>query len=409
MPSTDARALPATAGARRWSLVAAIASVTVFGLSVGQAGPLLSLLLEARGTDVTLNGLNAGATFIGVIVGPLLAPRLVRRFGIRDFMLVCFGLDIALFLAMKPLDGLAAWFVLRPLGAAVGSSIFTTGEAWINQLAGDAGRGRIIGFYAAALSAGFGVGPVILSFTGIDGWPPFLANAAIVALATLPLFGVAGASRGFEGARGAGPLRMFVRAPVIVATVAVFGLFESALMSLLPIWGVRSGMTERWAAATLSTVYFGAIALQVPIGWLSDRASRPAALLLCGAVGLAGAIALAGMPALSPALFGLLFVWGGVASGIYPVALSMVGDRFAGGDLVSVNAAMILAYGLGGLAGPALGGAAMDLNGPQGLPWLFAGLFAGLLAVAWSAASVRRHARAARRGRSQPHDRRNPT
>ena len=178
MPSTDARALPATAGARRWSLVAAIASVTVFGLSVGQAGPLLSLLLEARGTDVTLNGLNAGATFIGVIVGPLLAPRLVRRFGIRDFMLVCFGLDIALFLAMKPLDGLAAWFVLRPVGAAVGSSIFTTGEAWINQLAGDAGRGRIIGFYAATLSAGFGVGPVILSFTGIDGWPPFLANAA---------------------------------------------------------------------------------------------------------------------------------------------------------------------------------------------------------------------------------------
>jgi MFS family permease len=397
MPSTDARALPATARARRWSLAAAIASVTVFGLSIGQAGPLLSLLLEARGTDVTLNGLNAGATFIGVIVGPLLAPRLVRRFGIRNFLLVCFGLDIALFLAMKPLDGLAAWFVLRPVGAAVGSSIFTTGEAWINQLAGDAGRGRIIGFYAAALSAGFGAGPLILSVTGIDGWLPFLANAAIAAVATLPLFGLGGTPHGFDGERGAGPLRMFVRAPIIVATVAVFGLYESALMSLLPIWGVRSGMTERWAAATLSAVHFGAITLQVPIGWLSDRASRPAALLLCGAVGLAGAIALVGMPALSPALFGLLFVWGGVASGIYPVALSMAGDRFRGGELVSVNAAMIMAYGLGGLAGPAMGGVAMDLDDRQGLPWLFAGLFAGLLAVSLLAASVRRrHARAVR-------------
>jgi MFS family permease len=396
MPSTDARELPAAARARRWSLAAAIASVTVFGLSVGQAGPLLSLLLEARGTDVTLNGLNAGATFIGVIVGPLLAPRLVRRFGIRDFLLVCFGLDIVLFLAMKPLDSLAAWFVLRPVGAAVGSSIFTTGEAWINQLAGDAGRGRIIGIYAAALSAGFGAGPLILSFTGIDGWPPFLANAAIAVLATLPLFGVGGASHGFGGDRGAGPLRMFVRAPVIVATVAVFGLYESALMSLLPIWGVRSGMTERWAAATLSTVYFGAIALQVPIGWLSDRASRPAALLLCGVVGLAGAVVLIAMPPLSLPLFGLLFVWGGIASGIYPVALSMAGDRFRGGELVSVNAAMIIAYGLGGLAGPPLGGAAMDLDDPQGLLWLFAGLFAGLLAVSLLAASVRRRAGATR-------------
>ena len=139
MPSTDASALPTTARERRWSLAAAIASVTVFGLSVGQAGPLLPLLLEQRGTSVTLNGLNAGATFIGVIIGPLLAPRFVQRFGIRDFLLVCFGLDIALFLAMKVFDSIAAWFVLRAVLGVVGSSIFTTGEAWINQLAGDVG------------------------------------------------------------------------------------------------------------------------------------------------------------------------------------------------------------------------------------------------------------------------------
>ena len=74
--------------------------------------------------------------------------------------------------------------------------------------------------------------------------------------------------------------------------MAVFGLYESALMSLLPIWGVRSGMSERLAAATLSAVYFGSIVLQVLIGWLSDRVSRLAALRLCGAVGLVGAVAL---------------------------------------------------------------------------------------------------------------------
>ncbi len=79
-------------------------------------------------------------------------------------------------------------------------------------------------------------------------------------------------------------------------------------------------------------------------------------------------------------LFGLLFVWGGVASGIYPIVLSMAGDRFHGGELMTVNAAMIMAYGLGALAGPALGGVAMDIRNPHGLPWLFVLLFAGLLA-----------------------------
>ena len=183
-------ALPTSARERRWGLAAAIASVTVFGLSIGQGAPLLPLLLEARGIDVTLNGLNAGAAFVGVIVGPLLAPRCVRWLGIRNFLLVCFALDIALTLALKVFDSIAAWFVLRALLGLVGSSVFTTGEAWINLLAGDEGRGRIIGLYAAALSAGFGIGPLVLSLTGIEGWSPFVANAAITAVATLPLLGV---------------------------------------------------------------------------------------------------------------------------------------------------------------------------------------------------------------------------
>jgi MFS family permease len=366
---------------RRRSLVAAIASVTVFGLSVGQAGPLLPLLLEARGTDPTLNGLNAAATFAGVMIGPLLAPRLVRRFGTRNALLGCFGLDIGLFLAMKVFDTITAWFLLRAVLGLVGSAIFTTGEAWINQLAGDRGRGSIIGAYAAALSAGFATGPLVLLLTGIEGWPPFLVNAAISAMATLPLFGARGATQGFGRERGTGPLSMFPRAPAILGAVAVFGLYEAALITLMPIWGVRSGLSERMAAGTLTAVYFGSIVFQVLTGWLSDRLPRRTVLQLCGAGGFAGAGVLLAFSLPLPLLFSLLFVWGGVASGIYPVALSMAGDRFRDGELVSVNAAMIIAYGLGALVGPPLGGLAMDISNPQGLLWLFVIVFAGLLAA----------------------------
>jgi hypothetical protein len=57
----------------------------------------------------------------------------------------------------------------------------------------------------------------------------------------------------------------------------------------------------------------------------------------------------------------------------------MAGDRFRGGDLLSVNAAIIMAYGLGGLIGPGVAGAAMDFCNPQGLLFFFIALFAGFL------------------------------
>lgn len=372
---------PLTAAERRWGLAAVICCVTVFGLSIGEGAPLLSLLLEGRGTDAVVTGLNTGSAFIGVILGPLLAPRGVRLFGLRRLLLACFALDIAAFLLMHIFDGLAAWFALRILLGLVGSSIFTASEAWINLLAAGGARGRILGMYAAALSAGFALGPLLLSITGIEGWAPFAANGVVVAAAALPLLGVGRAADGFGRERGANPLAMFARAPFLVFAVAMFGLYETSLQSLLPIWGVRIGLRDGVASAAVSAVYFGAIAAQVPIGWMSDTRGRRAALLLCGAVGVAGAALVPIAAGSLPALFCILFVWGGIASGIYPVVLGMAGDRFRDAELVAVNAAIITAYGLGSLAGPTLAGAAMDAWNPQGLLAFFVALFAAFLGV----------------------------
>lgn len=376
MAGTSTALPPPGARQRRWSLAAAIASVTAFGLGIGQFVPLASLLLDAHGTDPVVNGLNAASAFLGVLVGPLLAPRGVRLLGIRTFLLLCYALAIALCPLFKLFDSLGAWFVLRALSGVCGSSIFTTSEAWINLLAGDAGRGRVIATYAAALSAGFAIGPLLLSLTGIAGWAPFLVNGGIMALAAIPLLAVGNAARDLGRGPGRHPFTMFARAPLIVAAVGLFGLYEATVMALLPIWGVRLGLSPSQAAALLSAIYFGSVALQWPIGWLSDKTARLAMLRVCGGVGLAGAIGLATVAAPAPALFGVIALWGGIASAIYSVALSMAGDRFRGGELVSANAALILAYGLGALVGPGIGGAAMDLWDPRGLFGFFAVLFA---------------------------------
>ena len=59
----------------------------------------------------------------------------------------------------------------------------------------------------------------------------------------------------------------------------------------------------------------------------------------------------------------------------------MAGERFRGAELITVNAAIIIAYGLGSLVGPVLGGGAMELWNPHGLLAMLTLLFAVLTAL----------------------------
>lgn len=352
----------------------------LFGLSIGQGAPLMSLLLNRRGIDPATIGLNTAAAFVGVLCGPLLTPLWIRRFGFRRFLLGSLVGDIALFLLMRVFDSLGAWFILRAGLGLVGSGLFTASEAWINLLAPAEARGRVVGAYGAALSAGFALGPFVLIATGIDGWAPFIANAAIVAIAGLPLLAASDEAAPVTQLAD-NPLRFLIRAQPMVAIVALFGMWEATTQALLPVWGVRSGLTVAEASALVAVLYLGAVALLVPIGALADRVGRGVALGACSMGGLVGPLVLAALPLPLAAAYPVVFVWGGLAAGIYPIALGMVGARFSGADMVAANAALIMGYGLGALIGPGLGGAAMDAWNPTGLLVLLAALFAILFAV----------------------------
>jgi MFS family permease len=367
---------------RRWELAAAIASITVFGVGVGLGGPLLSLMLEARGTDSSMTGLNAAVSFIGVVLGPLAVPRMVARFGFKHFLLTAVPLSTVFFLLLKAFDDLSAWFALRFLEGLVGSAIFAATEAWISQLAGDENRGRTMGIYTAALSAGFATGPIVLSQTGTGGWSPFVARAAIAAFATLPLL-VVSAGGGKSDLPGPHPLEMMTRMKPVVMIVILFAMYEVTTVTLLPVWGERAGLSLAMAAALISPVFVGAILFQIPVGLLSDLAGRAVTMRVCAGLGMVGAAALPALAGHAPSLAIVLMIWGGFTTGLYPIALATIGDRFRGADLLNANAGLVIAYGTGAFIGPILGGAAMDLWNPHGIALLLTAMFAVLLLATW--------------------------
>jgi hypothetical protein len=68
-----------------WPVVVAImATSTIVGMTISFSVPLLSLVLENRGADPELIGINAAASGVAVFAVAPWLPRLVGRLGVVD-------------------------------------------------------------------------------------------------------------------------------------------------------------------------------------------------------------------------------------------------------------------------------------------------------------------------------------
>ena len=352
----------------RHAMIAIIGMVSVVGIVFGLTSPLLNLLLERQDISSRAIGLNGAMMALGTITITPFVPRIIAAIGGNRFIYLCLAASIALFLMIKAWPSYIVWLVLRfILGGAI-AGLFVVSETWINSLATDKNRGRILGIYAACLSAGFGSGPLLIEFTGIDGWPPFIVGSILIVVAGLVLK-LARIDPPSFGDHVKGGLWFFLKAsPVAILAGLLYGAMETGIFGLMPLFGVRTGLSEAVAARMLTAVALGNIVFQFPIGWLADRFDARFVLGGCAFMGVLGGLSLVALSG-TWLIWPVLFVWGGTITGLYTVGLTLLGRQYSGIALASANAAIISAYGFGSLASPPALGFAMDINDPNGLAY----------------------------------------
>ena len=362
-------------------IIASITAVGVFCLTTGLSYPLLALILEDMGASSGLIGLNAAMGPIGIILSAPFVPRLARKFGAWFICVTSLCSSAVLLLMLAVFRDVMIWFPIRFfLGVAI-SAIFIISETWINQLAMPRIRGRIIGTYNTVAAAGFALGPLTLAVIGSQGWPPFLVGITGILIA-LPVFVLARDHLpGFDGREDASVFSFLSLAPMLLLAVAFAALFDQVVLSFLPIYGLRHGLTEATSSLALAVMIIGNVVLQIPIGWLADRISRRFLMNIMAIATMIGSLLLSLLIGESMLLWPMLFVWGAIAFGIYTIALVELGDRFSGALLLAGNGAFGMMWGIGGIFGPPVAGAAMDLIGPEGLP-IILGLASCVLVVA---------------------------
>ena len=373
---------PAVANTR--NLIAACVAITVFGFAFGMSYPLLSLILESRGVTTDMIGINSAMLPIGILLISPAIPVLARRFGARRVAITAALLTALAILSYKVFDVLSAWFLIRLIQGMSIATLFVLSEAWIVGSAGDRNRGKIVAVYSSVLSASFGSGPLLISFIGIEGWTPFVLGSIVVALGTIAFLFIREDDQPHPEETPASSTIGFARkAPMLLAAVGAFAIFDAATLSLFPVYARQNGLELAVAANVLTAMILGNMVLQFPIGWLCDRLPSRYVMASCAFLTTATMMLLP-MVITTDLKWPVLVLMGTTGYGVYTVALISLGERFKGLELINGSAAFAVIWGFGALLGSVSGGLSMLASASHGLPYSLASIYLLLgIGVVW--------------------------
>lgn len=380
---------------RNWRVIGILFLIAAEAILYGFSYPFFSLALEKQDLAGWLIGLNASLAGAGIlVVGPFL-PRLIRAFGLKHLVAGFFALSLVSFAALIVVDQIIIWFLARLVMGACFAALWTTTEIWLNGVVDDQHRGRIIGASATLYAGAQFLGPLALSATGATGHLPLIAAMVPLAMGIVVALSISSPKR-VESDRsthiGQADLRLALRlvGPLIAAAFFA-GVAKVSMQSLLPLFGLAHGLDDSGAARLVAVLSLGEAVLVGLVGFMADRFGRSRTLRLSG-LGALIVMVLLPIAVRSPALLTpTLFIAGSVISGIYTLGVIQIGQDYRGHQLVVVSTAFAMAYAAGAVIGSTPFGLAIDLFGPNALPYGLAISFAALASLVFVKAASEKY------------------
>lgn len=355
--------------------------IAIFILMTGSGflSTLIGLRLERSGSGTMIIGLVSMSYFCGLVIGASRNGAIVRRVGhiraFAAFVALLSASTLTYALVQHPL----LWGILRFIDGLCVAGVFICVESWLNDKADTGTRGTILAAYMVALYSGQALGQMLLR-TGNSGLHiPFELAAILISLATIPICLTRSAAPTLDVAASLPLQRLFEASPLGVAGAAITGLMLGAFYGLAAIYARRIGLSLDDTATFMTTVILGGVALQWPVGRLSDRYDRRWVIIACFAGTLAVSLALASHSD-RIALFGFGAAFGGLSFALYPLCVAFVNDRLLPSERVTASSQLVLLYSAGAALGPLGAAISMTWIGPGGL-FLFIASGAALMLV----------------------------
>jgi MFS family permease len=354
---------------RQLVLICTVAAVWAVNFGVGSQA--VSHWLSRHSAHDTLIGLIHAAYYLGVATTAMLVPRITRRCALGC---TSYGMALsAASLAMFPVaNGAAWWLASRFLSGAGCAMSLVPLEAFLSQRSPLARRTETFAYYAVALTIagalGIAFGNECFDMAGLLS--PFVGDPrnAFFLGAIFPLVGSmiihqTLAREPWHEEKSTERFRVeWKRHFLSFGTAWGQGFLEGGLLAFLSLYLVAQGMSASAAGSLMGVTMVGVIVFQVPVGWLADRLGRVPVLLGCYGMVIAGLVFLPWCDSLVVLGF-WLFALGACSGAMYPLGLSLLGDKLGPGALARAYAWYLAMECVGSQMGAAAMGRARDMWG----------------------------------------------
>lgn len=370
-----------------------IGAVFVSGASQGMLLPLISILLEHGGTTSALNGLNASALYIGVLIASPFIEKPTYKHGYKPILIIGLTLVMVSLFLFPIWENFWFWFALRLLVGIGDNMLHFAAQVWITLTSKPEKKGRNIAFYGLAFGLGFAVGPLLTRLLDFGIFYPFLiTGGGCLVFWFLMLFlkndhpEAYLPETGHENGSVFRYKKVFLLAWAGLITTFAYGFLEASLNSNFPVFALRNGYTLNDISILLPTFVAGSLITQIPLGSLSDRIGRNRLILFVSLLGTLSFIAAAIFSGSLTGLFITFLISGAFVGSLFSMGMTFISDLLPNNLLPLGNILAGVSFGIGSIIGPLIGGWSIAL--PNG--GFFYGISGVMLVVFLSSLAYKR-------------------
>ena len=350
-----------------WAL---LLGMTLIMIGNGMQATLMGVRGAIEGFGTLQLSVITSAYFLGFLIGSRVTPEMIRRVGhVRVFAALGSFISAGL-VAFPVFTDPYSWTVIRVILGFCLSGVYVTAESWLNNAATNQTRGTMLSAYMIAQTSGIIIAQGLMNVGEAGGYLLFVIPSILVSLSFAPILLSITPTPAFETNKPMSIRELYHSSPLASVGILLMGGVFAAQFGMASVYGAAAGLNAAQISGFVAAIFMGAVTLQLPIGWLSDRMDRRILILGVSAMGALSTGVGIFLGVDFKTLLVLGFVMGGAASPLYSLLIAYTNDFLEVEDMAAASGALVFVYGLGAIVGPMATGQLMDMIGPHGF-WVF--------------------------------------